>query len=488
MSDANRTAVRIVDEVSFGVTPANPSFQELRYTSSSLAYSPKTVVSEEIRSDRQISDVTLVGYETSGDIGTELSYGNLDMLLRGALFNEWTLTPERLNVTSDSVITDVAATTGTFTVTTGAAFATGMLIRTSGFTNAGNNGNFVLTGGSATTAVVGAGAGTVNETAPPAGARIKVIGCQAGSADVTAVTSPANRLTSTTLNWNNMGLSVGMWVKIGGTATATKFATAANNGWARISAIAATYIEFDAVPTGWTADTGTGKTIRVFWGDYMRNGTIEKSFSVELEYAGLATPEYEYYRGMEVSAMNFDMNAQEILKGSVSFMGRDATIGTSRFSGATTVAATTNDVMNTSSHIGSIREGGSVVTGPNYVTSAKLAIENNLRMQTAIGDAAAIGIGVGRCNVSGTLSTYFGSSALLSKLRANAATSYDFRVQDPSNTRAYIFDLPRIKFTSGNPEVSGVDTDMMIELGYQAIRHPALGYMIHTQRVEYYEV
>lgn len=487
MSDANRTAVRFIEESTFAVTPAAPAFQELRYNSSSLAYSPKTVISDEIRSDRQISDVILVGYETSGDISTELSYGNLDTLMCGALFSDWTLTPERTNVTADSIITDVAASTGTYTVSSGAAFATGMLVRATGFTNSANNGVFVSTGGSATSAVFGSGAGMVNETAPPAGARLKVVGAQAGAADVAAITSPANRLTSTTLNWTTLGLAVGMWVKIGGTAAGTKFATTANNGWARISAVAATYLEFDVVPAGWSADTGTGKTIRVFWGDYMRNGTTERSFTIEQAYEGLITPEYEYYTGMEVSNMSFEMSAQDIMKASMSFMGSQATIGTTRFASATTVAAPTNDVLNTSSHVGSIREGGSAVSGPNYVTAVKFSIDNNLRMQNAVGQAGAIGIGVGRANISGSLSTYFGSSALLAKLRANTATSYDFRLQDPSGTKAYIFDMPRIKFSGGNPEVSGVDTDMMIELGFTAIRHPTLGYTIQAQRVEYYE-
>lgn len=487
MSDANRTAVRFIEESTFATTPASPAFQELRYNSSSLAYSPKTVISDEIRSDRQISDVTLVGYETSGDIATELSYGNLDPLMRGAFFSDWVLTPERTNVTADSIITDVAAATGIVTVTTGDAFATGMLVKASGFTNSANNGVFVSTGGSATTAVFGAGASMTNETAPPAGARLKVVGAQAGSADVAAVISPANRLTSTTLNWTTLGLAVGMWVKIGGTTSGQKFATAANNGWARISAIAATYIEFDSVPSGWSADAGTGKTIRVFWGDYMRNGTTERSFTIEQAYEGLAVPEYEYYTGMEVSNMSFEMNSQDIMKAGMSFMGSQATIGTTRFASATTVATTTNDVLNTSNHVGSIREGGSAVSGPNYVTAVKFSIDNNLRMQNAIGQAGAVGIGVGRANISGSMSTYFGSSSLLSKLRNNTATSYDFRLNDPSGTKAYIFDMPRIKFSGGNPEVSGVDTDIMIELGFTAIRHSTLGYTIQVQRVEYYE-
>lgn len=487
MSDANRVAVRVIEESTFGTTPTSPAMQELRYNSSSLQYSPKTTVSEEIRSDRQVTDVILVGFETSGDIDTELSYGNLDILMRGAMFSDWVSTAERVNVTADSVITDVLATSGTFTVTTGTAFATGMLVKTTNFTNSGNSNIFVLTGGSATTAVVGAGAGTVNETAPPAGARIKQIGLRGTSGDITAAVSP-NRLSSTTLNFTTMNLAVGMWVKVGGSAVGTRFATSALNDWCRISNITATSLEFDAVPSGWAVDSGTGKTISVFFGDYMRNGVTERSFTLEQEYAGMAVPEFEYYRGMEVSALAIDLQTQDIMKAKVSFMGKDATIGTSRVSGATTVTATTNDVMSTSSHIGQIREGGSAVASPNFVISAALNIENNLRMQNAIGSVSAVGIGVGRCNVSGSLETYFGSSAILQKLRNNTATSFDYRVEDSTKTKAYIFDLPRVKFSGGNANVSGIDTDLVLPLEFTAMRHSTLGYTIQIQRVEYYEV
>ena len=63
MSDTNRVAIRIVEESTFGTTPSSPAFQELRVTSGNVGYTPTTVTSNEMRSDRQVTDLILVGAE-----------------------------------------------------------------------------------------------------------------------------------------------------------------------------------------------------------------------------------------------------------------------------------------------------------------------------------------------------------------------------------------------------------------------------------------
>ena len=70
MSDTNRVQIGLVEEATLGTTPATPAFQALRITNApSLAFEPNTVVSEEIRSDRQITDLILVGAEAGGEVG-----------------------------------------------------------------------------------------------------------------------------------------------------------------------------------------------------------------------------------------------------------------------------------------------------------------------------------------------------------------------------------------------------------------------------------
>ncbi len=85
MSDANRLAMRAVKETVYGTTPATPTMQELRYVSESLKPVTGTTSSNEVRSDRQVSDVIRTAFSVGGEIAGELSYGAFDIFLPGAL-------------------------------------------------------------------------------------------------------------------------------------------------------------------------------------------------------------------------------------------------------------------------------------------------------------------------------------------------------------------------------------------------------------------
>lgn len=489
MSDTNRVAIRIVEESTFGVTPTAPAFQELRVTSGNVGYTPTTVTSNEMRSDRQVTDLILVGAEAGGSLGFEVSHEALDIPIEGALFSDWVSQNGRYNATSDSVITDVDADSDTFTVTAGTAFAVGDLIRATGFTNSGNNGLFPAIAGSGATAVVVASSpGLTDEAAPPAGARLRVVGFAGTSGDIEAVTSGGNALTATTLDFTDYLLVPGMWVKIGGAAAGNQFATGANNGWARIgSPITATRLPLDIVPSGWTADNGSGKALYVFVGDYIRNGVTEHSYTIEREFTDHSPVTYEYVRGMEVGTLAFGIESESIITADGTFIGKDAVMQDSaRFASATTVAAPTGDVLNSSSNVGRLAENGTAISGPNYVMSATITFENNLRRRTAVGALGAVSIGAGEFAVTGSLNTYFGNKTIAQKVLDNTATSYDVVVgRSDGEKPALVIDLPRMKFSGGSPQVPGKNQDVMVDAQFTAYRHPTLGYTAHIQRHHY---
>ena len=85
MSDANRVQLAYVAESTFGEKEEGSDLQILRYNSESLKQDMATTISEEIRSDRQISDVARIGLSASGAIDFELSYGSHDDFLKAAL-------------------------------------------------------------------------------------------------------------------------------------------------------------------------------------------------------------------------------------------------------------------------------------------------------------------------------------------------------------------------------------------------------------------
>lgn len=484
MTDSNRVrlgfALEGVDGANFGVTPANPAFQTLRVTAIDLAGKPNTKISDEIRDDRQISDLILVGQNTDGGFSAELSFGAFDSLVEATLFGTWAEKPGRINLTAGGALTSVAASTGTVALASGAAIAPGHLVRLSGFGQSANNGLFRAGTGSNATNLVAAGAGLVNETTPPAGASLKVVGFQGVAGDLKTAIGP-NRLTSAALDFTTLGLSVGEWVKIGGAAAANRISVAGCNGWARIGAIAANALTLDIAPAGFAVSNETTSTVQVWIGDLLRNGVTRRSFTAEESFLGQATPTHIYHRGLTPSSLKIDVAANEVVKAEIRFVGRSSTDQDLRVTGASSLPAVAGDVLNSAANVGRLAEGGAALTGPNFVTAFSLSLENNIRALGAVGSLGAVGAGVGRSSVTGRLSTYFGSRALLAKLLANQTSSYDLTLTD-SLGRSLLIDLPLLKFSAGAPQVSAADRDVILDLEFQAIRHPTLGCQIQMQR------
>lgn len=488
LQSTNRVKISKVRESTFGVTPTSPVFKTQRTTSSGLAINPKTVTSDEIDSNREVKDLILVGYEAGGDIAGELSFGAADDDLEEALQGTWATKPFRDNAgVADSIITAVVASSDTYTVNTGAAFVAGHLVFASGFDNAANNGLFVAqTGTSATSVAAPASPGLVDEAAPPGAAVLRVVGFQGAAADLAATTVGGNGLTSTALNFTTLGLNVGEWVLVGGVAANTFFATAASNGWCRISAISANRLSFDRVPTGFATDTGTGKTIQVFTGDFLKNGSTQRSNTFERQYLDHSPVTYEYIRGQVLDTLAINVPQQEKVTFTKTYMGSDGVVATSRVSGATDLAASTGDVLNSSSNVGRLGFDGASIAGSVFMSEITLSIANNLRRQNAVGSIGAIGIGAGELNITGSMNTYFGDKSILDKVMNNTLTSLDFRVGRADGAKPQIvFDLPSIKLSSGSPSVSGKNADVMLNANYQAIKSATYGYTISVGRFFY---
>lgn len=88
-ANSSETRLAFVEESAWGTTPAGPSFQNLRFTGETLNVDHENVTSDEIRADRNVSDLILVGSGASGGLDFEMTYGTLDNLLEGLLQEAW---------------------------------------------------------------------------------------------------------------------------------------------------------------------------------------------------------------------------------------------------------------------------------------------------------------------------------------------------------------------------------------------------------------
>jgi hypothetical protein len=89
MSSANRTEVRYIAESTWGTTPTTPTLKYLRCTGESLNANINNVVSEEIRGDRNQSEMIQVGSGAGGDVNVELSPTSFNDMMEAAMCSTW---------------------------------------------------------------------------------------------------------------------------------------------------------------------------------------------------------------------------------------------------------------------------------------------------------------------------------------------------------------------------------------------------------------
>lgn len=475
----------MVREATPGTTPDTPRMRLVRLTGESLSFTPDYIDSAEIRSDRMLDQAIKVMQASQGGINFELSYPDdnspASEIYRSAFFSAWVNTPTFDNDgTADSVITDAGTTTDTYAVASGgAAVVAGHLVRATGFTNSANNQVFKAVSSTATT-IVGSSLSLTAETAPPATAKLKVIGVEGASGDITATSTG---LGSTSLDFTTLGLAVGQLLLVGGSATANKFATAANNGaYIRITAITATALTCDNLPTGWTTDSGTGKTIRIGFGDQIKNGVDATSLSIEKGFMDQSVPTYIVNTGMQVNTIQHSITSRQVVSGQAAFLGMGGSEGTTSLDDSPD-AATPGKVMAANANVGRIAENGSRLTDPNWARQLTFTINNNLRTVEAADEDSPVKINPGECTVTGTIETYFGDDTLLQKLYNGTLTSIITRIT--KNNQSLIWQFPKVTLRTGVPAAQAKNQDVTLPSNFSASIDTLTNALVLLDRFEY---
>jgi len=200
--------------------------------------------------------------------------------------------------------------------------------------------------------------------------------------------------------------------------------------------------------------------------DVLKVGQTERSFTVEVGYEDWSPAQYLQFKGMRVGTMNLAFPYGAIVTGSFGFAGKEALSSTTSLVGAGSVtAATTTDVVQGSSDVSSILLDGGAPGA--IIKSVNLSLDNTMRPVEGIGQAGPSDQAYGRAMITGSMEMYFDSIAMYDKLIANTTASLQWTVGDGTSTQTFL--LPKIKFNDGQPDVSGVDTDVMITLNFTAL-------------------
>lgn len=206
----------------------------------------------------------------------------------------------------------------------------------------------------------------------------------------------------------------------------------------------------------WATDTpGLGT-------DQLKAGTTRRSFTIERDFSDLTTRYYRY-TGCSFNTLSLSVAPNAIVTGTLGIVGQGQdTPASVIITGATYGAETT--VSPFDSFSGSINEGGSAIA---VVTAIDFTLDNGLEPLYVVGSDETLEPSIGRSNVTGTVTAYFEDATLVNKFINETESSLDFTLVDLAGN-TYFFDFPRIKYSSGQPDVSD-EGPVTITFDFQAL-------------------
>jgi hypothetical protein len=198
----------------------------------------------------------------------------------------------------------------------------------------------------------------------------------------------------------------------------------------------------------------------------LKNGITPKSFAFEKTFETGATDQFMRFSGCQMASMSLAIAARERITGTLSVLGMGHSKAAAALSGATYTDGNTNAIMAASGDVGSLSLSG---VSPNpTLMSVNLNIENNLREQIAIGNRGPVGIGAGRCVITGSLEAYFEDLTLYNAFYGHDDVGISMNLGSVSGSK-YTINLPKTKLTAGTINAEGNDQDVMASFDFQAI-------------------
>ena len=179
-----------------------------------------------------------------------------------------------------------------------------------------------------------------------------------------------------------------------------------------------------------------------------------KSFTIERPFTNMDVPQYGQYTGVMFDSFNLSIKPEQMVIGKFTMVGiTGAYSSTSLLSTGSPTASQTSTPYDSFS--GSIKEGGSVIS---VVTDLSIDIKNAITPAYVIGQNVAGALPAGRSAVSGSLTCMFTDVTMLNKFMNETTSSLEF-ILGPATfgaaESAYKFLVPKIKYMSGQPDVSG---------------------------------
>lgn len=209
--------------------------------------------------------------------------------------------------------------------------------------------------------------------------------------------------------------------------------------------------------------------------DVLTAGIIRRSYTILRHFADLPSDAYHILTGVEFNSLSLQVNANAIITGEYSVVGKDLVIQSSPILDSEILPRTTTSPLD--SFTGVLKDGGNEIA---VVTEIQLNVDNGLDPRFVVGSKTTIRPSIGRSNVSGQVTAYFESGALLKKFVDEIESSLEFNLPDGEGNNMK-FLIPRLKYNGGQPDVQG-DGPITLSIPFQGLLDPVIGTNIQITR------
>lgn len=361
------------------------------------------------------------------------------------------------------------------------------LIFARGYAVAANNGLNPLDSQPVATDTELTTANAVTETAP-INASVDIAGIRAETGDLDiAIASGVATITSgnggaaENIDFTTLGLTAGQFIHVGGLLVANQFSAGA--GYGRVLSIAAGVLTLDKLDATLVADPGTGDTVDLLFGRFIRNVPtdsaefLERSFQYELSFADLeavGVDRYEYAKGNFVDTLALNIPLADKATISVGTIGTDAEPPTTTraTNAAVPLEPARSGAFNTTSdctrlRIAEIDESG-IYTDFKSLT---VTFANNVSPEKILCNLGAKFMNFGNFEVSIEAQLIFSDYRVASAVRENRTVSMDFGLKNDDG--ALFIDIPAMTLGGGDREFP-VNETVLINTTGEAFADPTL--------------
>lgn len=209
----------------------------------------------------------------------------------------------------------------------------------------------------------------------------------------------------------------------------------------------------------WAVDTPGAGT------DQLKAGTERRTFSFVRYFADISDKPYFIYTGCELTSLKLNIVANAMITGSFGVIGRAQSLAANTTGLGTPTYPTVSATTPLDSFTGTLNEGGSEIA---VVTEVNFTLENGIAPRFVVGSADGIAPSIARSNLTGNISAFFESAALLEKFVDGTESELDITLPDAAGNEVKII-VPRIIYTGGQPDVDG-EGPIIVNMPFQAVR------------------